>query len=446
MRILVTSPYLPWPVITGGNAAQFATLKCLADDHQYTLVCPVYDRRAELCARELQTHLPTVKVRAVYCGHPAPPAAPPNWMVRLGRSLVRQGRRWLLPPPPAPAPDSCSDLPFYPFYPLPDKFIEALHEELSNDFDLYQMEFAEMLPLGAWFPKDIPRLFVQHQIHFVYASRFLEAIGSNSRAEYLAAVMKAQEVVYLQNYHGVITFSDFDRQALLPYLSPDRLYTSPFPLPADTVVTGDIPCNFDGRFIFLGSGEHFPNRNALQWLLTAIWPEILRQLPSAQLVVIGQWNDLEKAGCQVAGVKGVKFLGFVPDLSAALRGGIMLVPLRIGSGIRVKIMAALAQGVPVVSTSVGCEGLCVNDGEEILIRNREAEFAGAAVLLATNPDLRQKLSAAGAAAVRHYSPATVRRRRNEIYAGIVQRSQAVEPRGKRSPAEAPETGGIFKTG
>ena len=94
----------------------------------------------------------------------------------------------------------------------------------------------------------------------------------------------------------------------------------------------------------------------------------------------------------------------------------MLVPLRIGSGIRVKIQAALARGIPVVSTPVGAEGMPLRDGVELLIRENAMDFAGAAVSLAQEPDLRVALATAGRDAVlKFYSPTGVRRQRNEIY-------------------------------
>ena len=98
----------------------------------------------------------------------------------------------------------------------------------------------------------------------------------------------------------------------------------------------------------------------------------------------------------------------------------MLAPLRIGSGIRVKIIAAMAQGVPVVSTSVGSEGLLVSDGDELLVRDSESEFAAAATQLASDQILWRRLALAGQAAVsKHYSPEGVRQRRNTIYANLV---------------------------
>jgi glycosyltransferase involved in cell wall biosynthesis len=98
------------------------------------------------------------------------------------------------------------------------------------------------------------------------------------------------------------------------------------------------------------------------------------------------------------------------------------VPVRIGSGLRVKILIALAQGVPVISTRIGGEGLLVQDGREILVRDEVSEFAAAAVELAKQPELWRRLAVAGRTAVaKNYSAEEVRRRRNEIYETIVKK-------------------------
>ncbi|HUD47513.1 MAG TPA: glycosyltransferase [Candidatus Baltobacteraceae bacterium] len=420
MRILIATPCLPWPLNCGGNAAQFSTLKCLELDHDFTLVCPVYDETAIAEARQLQTQLPKVKVRAIYCGHTPPPT--PGLSIRIAKKVVKLGRRFLSDSQPEVQAGGEEALK-YPFNPLPAKLILALRDELSKGVDLCQAEFAEMLPLGAWLPREIPKLFIHHQIHFVYARRFLETHPNDSYLSYLKAVMETQELAYLQNFDGVVTFSDQDRQALLAYVAPDKLFTSPFPIPADVAIARDLPSAFDGRFLIVASEEHAPNRDALEWLLEGIWPEILRQFPQAKLVVVGKWSEAAQA--RFAG-EGVVFTGFVTDLSATLRAGIMLVPLRIGSGIRVKILVAMALGVPVVTTSVGSEGMLLRDGQEILVRDTESDFATAAVQLSRNPELWRRLAASGKAAVfKHYSSEGVRQRRNEIYANLARPAERV---------------------
>ena len=405
MRILVASQFLPWPLDSGGNAALFSTLKCLELDHEFTLVCPVYSARHEGHARELAEQLPNVRVRWVRCGDPSPG----SMVSRLLLRGLEWARRKLAPPRPA------SQWPSYPFHPLPAPLIEVLQEELDRGTDLFQAEFARMMPLGAWVPKELPRLFIHHQIQFVYSERFIEAHGG-SGASYLHEMMRVQELAYLPHFDGVVTFSEEDRRVLLSYMPSVSVHTSPFPIPADVGISREVSEDFNGKFLLVASEGHDPNRDALEWLLGEIWPMIVKALPSAHLVVVGRWSRSVQA--QFA-APSVSFPGFVDDLSTTLRGGIMLVPLRIGSGIRVKILVALALGVHVVTTPVGGEGLQVRDDEELLSRGSASEFAAAAVELAQQPELRRRLVTTGLAAVsKHYSAEGVRRRRNEIYAAI----------------------------
>lgn len=414
MRILIASHCLPWPLDTGGNVAQFSTLECLSADHQFTLVCPIHNPRQEDDARKLAEKLPKVKIRAVLCG--LPPEKPP---IKLVKEVLRTAREWIKGPY---SPDS--DTPYYPFSPPPAPLVDVLNEELKQGTDLFQAEFAEMMPLALLVPAGVPKLFIHHQIHFVYADRVLKTRGARPYSTYLTTWMRLQEQLYLSHYDGVITFSETDRGLLRELGGIRNIYTSPFPIPADVGVADTIPAGFDGRFLFLGSESWEPNRESLHWLVREIWPLVLARLPSAKLDIIGKWSESSQSQIKA---DGLSFKGFVPDLNAALRGGVMLVPLRIGSGVRTKILASLAQGVPVVATPVGAEGLLVTDGEELLIRNDTASFAEAAVRVAQNADLWKKLALAGRNAMAaHYSAEVVRRRRNEIYSSLItQRAREV---------------------
>lgn len=413
MRILVASPYLPWPLWSGGNAAQFSTLHCLAQDHDFTLVCPVYSEAQKGYAQELQRQLPTVRIRAVFCG-----TRPQPLSFRALRRGVGVARR-LLKPLVQRSPDTAArPLPWYPFQPLPEPLVAALQEEVDRGPDLCQAEFAEMLPLGSWFPEELPKLFVQHQVHFVYSQRFLTSHGGTNYGRYLETTMRAQELAFLRCFDQVVVFGEADKLALAPHLDGSKLSVSPFPIPADVGVASEVPERFDGRFLFVGSEEHGPNRDALDWLLSDIWSGIARQLPQAQLTVVGRWSESARASYAAS---PISFAGFVDNLSRVLRGGIMLVPLKIGSGICTKILAALAQGVPVVTTPVGAEGLAVPDGCGCLVRSNPTEFATAAVELARQPELWSRVASSGMQAVAcTYSPESVRRRRNEIYSQLVE--------------------------
>lgn len=414
MNILVASPYLPWPLDAGGKVAQYSSLECLRTDHHFTLVCPVHTEKGLRDAAELQKHLPEIKVRAVYCGS-MERLGPPKEDI-LFRSLrwgARQYRRLKYVAPSAAVEQKDRPVPAYPFGPLPSSYVDAVAAELAQGIDLVQAEFAEMLSLGAWLPREIPKIFVHHQLHFIYAKRFSTARNLAGSSEYLEKVMRVQEKTYLRKFDAIVVFSDEDKRALSGWLEDEKVHVSPFP-----IASGSRTCeaSFDTRFSFVGSEEHFPNRDGLEWLTGEVWPEILKQVPGSVLKVIGPWGEASRARYSRP---GVEFMGYVPDLENAIRGSVMLVPLRIGSGIRVKLLDAMTQGVPSVSTSIGCEGIPAVDRINILIRDDASQFAAAAVELLNDPELRMRLASAGKDLVaRFYSPDQVRKRRNEIYQAV----------------------------
>lgn len=412
MRILIASPYLPWPLNSGGNASQFSTLRSLAQDHEFVFIYPVFDKGSPEYTRILAKELPQVAFFPVFCGTIARPREP------LPYRLLRRASRWLQPRLVRSGSLSVQStpLPWNPFTALPRAFVDALCAEVEKHPDIVQCEFVEMISLGNFLPKGTPKIFVNHQIHHVYSRRFLQVHGSTPYGEYLAASMKAQEIGYLRAFDAVVTFSEVDRQTLALDLPIDRIFCSPFPIPSDVAIAARPNAQSDGRFVFIGSELHHPNADALSWLLKEIWPRIAAQVPNPRLEVIGQWSEHWTTlthDCRVS------FVGFAPDINAALRRGIMLVPLRIGSGIRTKILAAFGCGMPVVSTTVGAEGLIAADGREFLIGDTVEAFAAAAAGLSQNPSLQHRLAVSGLSYVtRHHSPAAVRARRNEVYQAV----------------------------
>lgn len=412
MNILVASIQLPWPLDSGGKVALYSSLECLRNDHCFTFVSPVWDEKGLNDAAEFQSLFPEIKVRGVYCGPAkATPQPKDDALLRSFRWSARQYRKWRYPRNPAPVQEKEQpEIPYYPFTPLPKAFVDAVASELRCGIDLVQAEFAEMLSLGAWLPPEVPKLFIHHQLHFVYAERFSKARKPGSYSEYLKKVMCVQEQTYLRNFDGIVVFSDDDKRALSGWLEEERVHVSPFPISG-----GSKSCDeyFQGRFSFVGTEEHFPNRDGLEWLAREIWPQIAKQAPGSILKIIGLWSEASRRRYSTA---GIEFTGYVADLDDAIRGSIMLVPLRIGSGIRVKLLDAMSQGVPAVSTSIGCEGIPARDGIDILVRDDAAEFAAAAVGLSNHSELRARLANAGKDLVAaHYSPEQVRKRRNEIY-------------------------------
>lgn len=394
--------------------AQYSTLACLAEDHEFTLIAPVHEESGVRHAAELAARLPRVRVRAVPCYSVANEATRDPWWwrgLRRGVRLLRSLKD--LQATALPGPEL-----FYPFNPPPRQLVEAVTEELRMKPDILQVEFVEFLPLAAGLETAAHKLFVHHQVHAVYAQRFLDANGRTPWREFLKRWMRVEERTYLAHYDGVVVFSQADQAVLQQQFGVARVWESPFPLPADIQPFVGEPMPFCGRLVFIGSERHGPNVDALRWLLGEIWPRLHKEEPQLRLVVVGEWQPATVAS--LGGMEGVELKGFVEDLAAVLRGGVLLVPLRIGSGIRTKILAAMAAGAPVLSTHIGSEGLPVASGEHLLNCDSTEAFVRDLRNLTISADVYRRLAVNAREVVsRVYSPEAVRQRRNEIYKALV---------------------------
>ena len=158
----------------------------------------------------------------------------------------------------------------------------------------------------------------------------------------------------------------------------------------------------------VGRFTYQPNLEAARWFVDAVWPTISRARPDARLLLVGR-HDGALDG--VARVDGVEAPGFVEDLEAIWQGSTALIaPIRTGTGTRLKIIEAFAREVPVVSTTLGCDGLAVEAERELLIADSADDFAAACLRLLDDADLRAALRMRAAELAReHHSPDAVER-------------------------------------
>lgn len=138
------------------------------------------------------------------------------------------------------------------------------------------------------------------------------------------------------------------------------------------------------RIVFYGALSYEPNVDGLRWFLRDIWPKIRKALPDVQLHVAGRASPAVEL---FAREPGVQLCGFVESISSFVHdAALLVVPLRMGGGTRIKILEAWALGLPVVSTTLGCEGLDALDGETLYVSDEPDSFARACVDLLCVPD------------------------------------------------------------
>jgi glycosyltransferase involved in cell wall biosynthesis len=143
--------------------------------------------------------------------------------------------------------------------------------------------------------------------------------------------------------------------------------------------------------VFVGSMDWMPNSEGVSWFLGEILPRIRARRPQTTVCIVGR-DPHPKIRALAAQASQVTVTGTVPDVRPYLWGaGLSVVPLRIGSGTRLKIYEAIAAKAPVVSTAVGAEGLPLVHGEHVLIADTEESFAESCVRLMESPGLAQTL-------------------------------------------------------
>lgn len=188
--------------------------------------------------------------------------------------------------------------------------------------------------------------------------------------------------------------SDFDRDHLRRTMRVDGIEVIPNAVEqVDPAPLPDAP-----TALFLGSLIYPPNRNAAVHLMREIWPRVRREIPDAKLVIAGR-NPEGVPGSDTP-PPGIAFSGFVEDLGPLYAGTrVVCAPIFAGGGTRIKIVEAAAHGRPVVATTIGAEGLAMEDGREILLRDDPDAFADAVADLLKDDERAQRIGEAGRAAV-----------------------------------------------
>jgi len=147
------------------------------------------------------------------------------------------------------------------------------------------------------------------------------------------------------------------------------------------------------RLLFAGSMDYSANVDAVVWFVNNMWPELRRPHPGLSFTIVGR--DPTPVVRALADDR-VSVTGTVPDVRPYYSGALAaVVPLRIGSGTRLKILEAMAAGIPVISTKLGAEGLDLEDGTHLLLADSAGEMIAAVSRLASSPELWLRLSRSG---------------------------------------------------
>ena len=185
-----------------------------------------------------------------------------------------------------------------------------------------------------------------------------------------------------ERFASVVVCSEADKQSLG---NGDRVHVVPNGFAS--LNHSDPGHRIPKRIGFIGVLGYEPNRDGVNWFIDCVWPRVRSQVPDAEFRVVGACPDVRWEGTD-----GVTVLGHLDQSCGELETwSCAVVPLRIGSGTRVKIAEAFARGLPVVSTSVGALGYAVENGRELLMADRPDDFAAACVKVCVMPGVAETL-------------------------------------------------------
>ena len=175
--------------------------------------------------------------------------------------------------------------------------------------------------------------------------------------------------------------------------------------------------------VFNGVLDYRPNLDAAHFLVDEIWPLVLQRLPDAQLSIVGRGEPADLRSLERPGIVAT---GQVPDLRPYLaNAAVVAVPIRMGGKARLKVVEGLAMAKAMVSTSIGCEGVDVRDGEHLLVANSPEAFAAAVVGLLQDRTLAHALGRAGRAQMeQRYSWELAAGRMEELFRCVPSESYA----------------------
>lgn len=371
MKILMLTPYLPFPLLSGGQIRTYNLLKKLANKHEVTLFALIKEESERQYIPELEK----------YC----------KKVVVFKRSQKPFTFRNILN-------TAFSSYPFLVIRNHVQDTISAVEKELKQEkYDLIHAETFYMMP---HIPETkVPTILVEQTIEYLG----YESYAKNTRFPFLKpflaldiAKIKHWEHYYWKNCTKLIVMSDEDKKYIAEVLGEKQKIE---------VVANGVDISWfnekpktlpeDPTILFVGTFKWLPNVEAVSFLVEKIWPLIKAKLPNAKLWIVGNGPTAAVFNYQKKD-SAITVTGGIPDIRDAFNGAhILMAPVFSGKGTRYKILEAMASKTPIVATNTAVEGLGVEYGKHVLTQDTAEGMADEAVCLLKDVALREKLAKNG---------------------------------------------------
>ena len=388
-QILIMNPVLPYPPVDGGKNRVFTFIKFLSKKYDIHLLTFIENIEENEHISKLQE----------YCA--AVDTVLRNWtpLPRLSEFLF---------------PTHCR-----PFY--SDGMKNTLLDILkTRPIDLVQIEFT-LMAYYINFIRHVPTVFTEHDISVLFPTKSYNPPQEGWRKiyDYLNSLKSMRwEMILGNQFDKIVTVTDADKRILSRLLAKADIET--IPTGTDMDFYSEEYQEVKGKGLaFVGFMGHYPNLDAMIYFLKEIYPLIKMEEPEASLTIIGKGGEEKLSSLREDTT--VRITGYVEDLRPILREACVFVaPMRIGAGIKGKLLEAIAMHKPIVTTSLGCKGLPLIPDRDILVSDSPEEFARKAVYLIRNPEARRTMSLNAHKIIReHYDWNNIVKKLDSIYCSLI---------------------------
>ncbi len=419
MRILWVKADKLLPVHSGGNIRTYYVLRHLAQRHELTFYSYYGGQLDPVYERDLQQYLP-------------------------GSVTICTGKPDLSGV--ARAVDYAKHLGKQPPYAVSRFADQKIQEQLGAWFREKKFDVAvcDFLDAAINFPANlsIPSVLFQHNVEAEIWRRHAETAGSPIKKKMYGLEFRKMlryEEAEVRRFHHIVAVSENDRTLMTRWTDPGRITVIPTGVDLAQYKPDPNPAEPAPLISFVGAMDWEPNIDGVEYFCSEVFPAIKREVPEARFRIVGRNPDRRVAKWAS---QSIEVTGRVPSVVEHLRqSAVVIVPLRIGGGTRLKIYEAMATAKAVVSTTVGAEGLDIRHGRDIMLADDPNSFAQAVIMLLRDRNLRQRYERAAAETAARYDWPAIGERFSEILqsvqtraSGLAENPGAVENPLKRDPA------------
>jgi len=370
MRVLMLTPYLPFPLLSGGQIRTYNLLKQLANKHEITLFCLIKDDTERQYIPEIKKYCHEIRVfrRSQH----------PFTLKNIFHTAFSR----------------------YPFLVIRNhvpSVIKATKLELAqHHYDLIHAETFYMMP-------HLP----ETSTPVILVEQTIESLGYESYAQKAWWPLKKildidiQKIRHWEQHYWdiadrLIVMSEEDKLAITPHVNQPKKIA---------VVANGVDIAWFGQvkkkthknptILFVGTFKWLPNREAVSYLVKKVWPLIRKNLPQAELHIVGNSPSDTVLGYAKA-EHGIRITGNIPDIRDAFAtADVLIAPVFSGKGTRYKVLESLASGTPIVATSTAVEGLGLKPGIHVEIGDSASTLAQKTIDLLQDPVRRKSMATEG---------------------------------------------------